>query len=310
MARVIALGEVLIDFTPNGTSDRGRLLYECNPGGAPANMLSCLTQFGHDCAMIGCVGADAFGEEIVRAIAGAGIDCRYVSHSRTAPTTLAVVSLNALGDRSFSFYRDNCADVSIEPDAITEDMLAGVSLVHVGSLSLTHEPVRSATHRLLSMAKARGVLVSYDPNYRPLLWKNADEARNQMKSLLPMADIVKVSDEEAVFLTGYSDLDTAAKRLLSENANIRVLFVTRGAEGSSYYLPSGESGLAAGLSGAKIVDTTGAGDYFFGGAVSRLLEEDCSVPFAAQAAEEACARGNECGYRVAQARGALGVKIR
>ncbi len=310
MAKVIALGEVLIDFTPAGRSERGRLLYECNPGGAPANMLSCLAQFGHDCRMIGCVGADAFGREIEAAIAGAGVDCRYLMKSSAAPTTLAVVSLNADGDRSFSFYRDNCADVSIAPEDITEEMLDGAELVHVGSLSLTHEPVRSATMKLLALAAEKGIPVSYDPNYRPLLWKSADEARGGMKSILPLADIVKVSDEEAVFLTGIEDLDKAARKLMEENENIRVLFLTRGAQGSSYYLPGGESGAVPGLAGAQIVDTTGAGDYFFGGAVSRLLEEKNISAFTVQAAEEACVRGNECGYKVAQVRGALGVKIR
>lgn len=310
MAKVIALGEVLIDFTPAGRSERGRMLYECNPGGAPANMLSCLAQFGHECLMVGCVGEDAFGEEIIRAIAGAAVDCRYMMKSQTAPTTLAVVSLNAEGDRSFSFYRDHCADVSIAPENIKEEMLDGVSLVHVGSLSLTHEPVRSATMKLLTLAKEKNIPVSYDPNYRPLLWKTGEEARKGMKSLMPLADIVKVSDEEAVFLTGRENLDEAAKQLLRAYGNIRVLFLTRGAEGSSYYLPTGERGMIPGLSGAQIVDTTGAGDYFFGGAVSRLLEEDFGRAFSAEAAEQACQRGNECGYRVAQVRGALGVKIR
>ena len=310
MAKVIALGEVLIDFTPAGRSDRGRMLYECNPGGAPANMLSCLSQFGHECMMIGCVGADAFGEEIIRAIAGADVDCRYMLKSKTAPTTLAVVSLSADGDRSFSFYRDHCADVSISPEDISEEMLDGVSLVHVGSLSLTHEPVRSATMKLLELAQAKKIPISYDPNYRPLLWKNEEEARAGMKSLMPLADIVKVSDEEAVFLTGAENLDEAAEQLIRAYDNIRVLFLTRGAQGSSYYLPAGERGMIPGLSGAQIVDTTGAGDYFFGGAVSRLLEEAAGQTFSAQAAKEACERGNECGYKVAQVRGALGVKIR
>ncbi len=310
MARVIALGEVLIDFTPAGLSDRGRLLYECNPGGAPANMLSCLAQFGHDCRMIGCVGKDAFGEEIVRAIADAGVDCRYMMRSPAAPTTLAVVSLNAAGERSFSFYRENCADVSIAPEHITEEMLEGVSLVHVGSLSLTHEPVRSATFRLLEMAKARGIAVSYDPNYRPLLWKNAEQAREGMASILPLADIVKVSDEEAVFLTGIENPFEAAQALMKAHSNLSILFMTCGAQGSAYYLPTGEQGQASGFSGAQIVDTTGAGDYFFGGAVSRLLEEKTAMSFTAKAAKEACMRGNECGYWVAQVRGALGVKIR
>jgi len=310
MAKVVALGEVLIDFTPYGTSDRGRHLYECNPGGAPANMLSCLVQFGHECRMIGCVGKDAFGDEIEQAIAGAGVDCRFLARSATAPTTLAVVSLNAEGDRSFSFYRDNCADVSISPDDITAEMLEGVDLVHVGSLSLTHEPVRSATEKLLSMAKERGIAVSYDPNYRPLLWKSPDQAKEGMKSILPEADVVKVSDEEAVFLTGIEDLDAAAQSILSNHPNICVLFLTRGAESSSYYLPSGEKGSVPGLRGEQIVDTTGAGDYFFGGAVSRLLETDFVHEITADAAREACERGNLCGYRVAQVRGALGVKIR
>lgn len=307
MARVVAFGEVLIDFTPNGKSDRGRLLYECNPGGAPANMLSCLSQFGHSCAMIGCVGEDAFGNEIAAAIEGAGVDCRFLMRSKTAPTTLAVVSLDAQGDRSFSFYRDHCADVSIAPEDITAEMLEDADLLHVGSLSLTHEPVRSATYRLISMAQEKEIMISYDPNYRPLLWKSEEQAREEMKKPLAMANLVKVSDEEAVLLTGCDDLDEAAERMLKEHANIRVLFITRGAQGSSYYLPTGEKGIVPGLSGAQIVDTTGAGDYFFGGALSRLLEEGALDE---DAAREACARGNECGYRVAQVRGALGVKIR
>lgn len=307
MARVVAFGEVLIDFTPNGKSDRGRLLYECNPGGAPVNMLSCLSQFGYDCAMIGCVGEDAFGNEIVNAIQGAGVDCRFMMRSKTAPTTLAVVSLNAEGDRSFSFYRDHCADVSIAPENISEEMLAGADLLHVGSLSLTHEPVKSATNRLLQMAKEKGIMISYDPNYRPLLWKSEAQACEEMKKPLADADLVKVSDEEAVLLTGCSDLDEAAEKILAEHNNIRVLFITRGAEGSSYYLPSGAKGIVSSLSGAQIVDTTGAGDYFFGGALSRLLEDRS---FSEEAARQACERGNECGYRVAQVRGALGVKIR
>lgn len=309
MSKVIALGEALIDFTPNGASERGRTLYECNPGGAPANMLSCLVQFGHECCMVACVGADAFGDELIRSMTRAGIDCRYVEQTKTAPTTLAVVSLDASGDRSFSFYRDTCADVSIEPERIVEEMLEDVALVHVGSLSLTHEPVRSATRKLIEMAKAQGIAVSYDPNYRPLLWKSEEEARRQMRSLLPLADIVKVADEEAVFLTGEADPDAAARKIMAENANIRVLFMTRGAEGSAYYLPGGECGAAPGLSGAQIVDTTGAGDYFFGGALARLLDEQTEV-VSKKTAEEACVRGNECGYRVAQVRGALGVKIR
>lgn len=309
MAKVTSLGEVLIDFTPNGKSERGRLLYECNPGGAPANMLSCLSQFGHDCSMIACVGADAFGDEIVNALEGAGVNCKHVLRSADAPTTLAVVSLNAQGDRSFSFYRDNCADISIRPEDITEEMLEGVELLHVGSLSLTHEPVRSATFHLVEMARKKNIPISYDPNDRPLLWKNREEAPRQMKALLPVSDIVKMSDEEAVFLTGIEDIEAAAEKILKENASIRVLFVTCGAEGSEWFLPDGEKGKEAGLSGAKIVDTTGAGDYFFAGALSRLLEE-VQGSVSQKAAEEALRRGNECGYRVAQARGALGVKIR
>lgn len=310
MARVAALGEVLIDFTPCGKSERGRMIYECNPGGAPANMLSCLAQFRHDCRMIGCVGQDAYGDVIVRAIEEAGVDCRYLFRSQTAPTTLAVVSLDEEGDRNFSFYRDCCADISIGPESITEEMLDGTALVHVGSLSLTHEPIRSATFRLIAMAKERGVAVSYDPNYRPLLWESAEQARDAMKSLMPFADIVKVSDEEARFLTGLNRLDEAARKLLTDYPDIQALFLTCGAEGSEYYLPDGTCGRVRGLSGAKIVDTTGAGDYFFAGALSGLLGPDGVGPIDAAAAYEACVRGNECGYRVAQVRGALGVRIR
>lgn len=310
MANVIALGEALIDFTPSGRSDRGRLQYECNPGGAPANMLSCLTQFGHVCRMIACVGQDAFGDEIVSAMEGADIDCRYVERSAVLPTTLAVVSLNQQGDRSFSFYRDNCADVSIRPESVTAEMLEDMGLAHVGSVSMTHEPVRSATRRLAELARERGVPVSYDPNYRPLLWSGAEAAREQIVSLLPLADFVKVSDEEAVLIAGCQDPAEAARQIVADYPNIRALFLTLGAEGSRWYLQGGESGYAEPVRGADIVDTTGAGDYFFAGALSRLLESGLHNELTAEIMTEACARGNECGYRVAQVRGALGVKIR
>lgn len=308
LAKVVALGELLIDFTPSGKSERGRPVYECNPGGAPANMLCCLGQFGHECAMIACVGEDAFGAEIVDALETSGIDCRYVKRSHTAPTTLAVVSLDAQGDRSFSFYRENCADVSVAPQDITAQMLSGVSLVHVGSLSLTHEPVRSATKTLLAMAKEAGVAISYDPNYRAMLWKSEEQAREQMRSILPLADVVKVSEEEVTFLTGLDDIDQGAHAILDAHANIRVLFVTCGAQGSAYYTREG-CGRQPSFSGEPIIDTTGAGDYFFGGALSQLLEEGLDQPIGVKCAQRACERGNLCGYRVALVRGALGVKV-
>ncbi|MDL2318112.1 carbohydrate kinase [Eubacteriales bacterium OttesenSCG-928-A19] len=312
MARVLALGEVLIDFTPSGASDRGRTLYECNPGGAPANMLGCLTQFGHTCELIACVGDDAFGREIEGALARAGIGLDYLKRTSDAPTTLAVVSLTPDGDRSFTFYRDHCADILVSPEDITSAMLEGAALVHVGSLSLTHEPARTATMRLLALARVAGVPVSYDPNLRPPLWKDMTAAREALCSVLPHVDILKLSEEEALFLageeTGDGGADGAARHLLDAHPNLRAAFVTMGPEGSAYYLPSGESGHVPACRGERVVDTTGAGDYFFAGALSRVLEAGINV-LDADIAREACERGNRCGYRVALVRGALGVRV-
>lgn len=308
MAKVLALGELLIDFTPNGESERGRRIYECNPGGAPANVLSCLTQFGHTCEMIGCVGEDAFGREIERALKSAGIGCQYIKRTKDAPTTLAVVSLDADGDRSFSFYRDHCADTLLAPEDIVADMLEQATLVHVGSLSLTHEPARSATMHLLQLAREAGVAISYDPNFRAPLWKSADVAREALLSIVCYADILKLSEDEALLLSEKTSIAEAASHLIARYPNLRVMFVTMGAAGGAYYLPNGTTEFLPACTGLPIVDTTGAGDYFFAGALSRLMEDKLTEVDAA-AAREACGRGNICGYRVALQRGALGVRV-
>jgi len=309
MARILALGEVLIDFTPCGKSDAGKLLFECNPGGAPANMLSCLTQFGHTCDMVGCVGDDTLGGEIAAALTAAGIGTRYLKRSSTVPTTLAMVTLSEQGERGFAFYRDHGADLQISPADLPVGLLTEVDLVHVGALSLAGEPARSATLALLLLAQEAGVPISYDPNYRAPLFSNEATARQLMRIPLDCADIVKMSEEEAVFLTEEADAERAAFKLMTDYPAIAALMITYGAKGSAFYLPSGESGMVAPCTGATVVDTTGAGDYFMGGALAKLLGRGLLRHPTAELLRAACEQGNYCGYAVVQVRGALGVKI-
>ena len=269
MIDVTALGELLIDFTPAGRSQQGNPLFEQNPGGAPANVLAAVTRLGKKAALISAVGSDQFGRALTEVIEGLGIDPSGIQVKEDAFTTLAFVHLNAAGDRSFSFARKPGADTRLSFEEIDLTMIDEASVFHFGTLSLTDDPVRTATKKCVEYAKEHGKLITFDPNLRLPLWETTEAAKEQILWGLAHADVVKISDEEVEFLWGITDEKEAAKKLLDE-FGIRLAMITMGPKGA--YLANQNGAAYAKCPEVKPIDTTGAGDIFGGSAVSRLLK--------------------------------------
>lgn len=263
------LGELLIDFTQAGESEAGMRLFEQNPGGAVANVAAAAARLGHRTAFIGKVGNDMHGRFLAQVLDETGIDCRGLVFSDEAFTTLAFVALDEKGERSFSFARKPGADTCLRPEELNRELLQSSRILHVGSLSLTAEPARSATLAAIRQAKAAGALISYDPNYRASLWENKDQAREQMRSLLSMVDIMKLSDNETALLTDCSCPRQAALALNSRG--IPCVAVTLVAAGALVCV-GGKTEIVSGFPVPAVRDTTGAGDAFWGGFLSRFLE--------------------------------------
>ena len=228
----VALGELLVDFTQNGLSEQGNLLFEANPGGAPANVLAMLRKLGRRCAFLGKVGRDSFGDMLARTLEEAGIELRGLRRDAEIPTTLAVVHTLPGGDRDFSFYRKPGADLLLRADELDTELLQSCRVFHFGTLSLTDEPCRSATEEALRLAKEAGALISFDPNLRPPLWRSLDEARAAIEWGLARCEVLKIADNELEFMTGERDFDRGAAILKERFPNIRLLNVTAGAAGS------------------------------------------------------------------------------
>ena len=268
MAEVVALGELLIDFAPVSTDGEGYPTLKANPGGAPANFLAALNACGVSTALLGKVGEDAFGDLLVATLERAGISTRGIVRDGEVFTTLAFVTLDADGDRAFSFARKPGADTCLRPEEADRELIREAKVFHFGTLSLTDDPARSTTRECVAFAKAAGKLISFDPNLRPPLWKSMEDARAEMLWGLSVADVVKISDDEAQFLFGLSPEDSAAHILRSFGCSL--VFVTCGAEGCVFANPMA-SGRVPALAGVKCVDTTGAGDIFGGSAMAKLL---------------------------------------
>ena len=268
---VVALGELLIDFTVNGISPQGNPLLEANPGGAPCNVLAMLRKLGRSCAFVGKVGDDLFGRQLRDVALDAGIDMRHLIVDSDAHTTLAFVQTFENGDRDFSFYRDPGADMLLTADEVPEDTIAGSRIFHFGTLSMTHPGVRAATKKAVTCAKMAGSIVSFDPNLRPPLWSSLEEAKEQIAWGLGRCEILKIADNELEFMTGQSDFDRGAAILQEKYPNIRILNVTAGADGSySYYRDKRVYVPAFDLGGT--IETTGAGDTFCACVLDFVLE--------------------------------------
>ena len=269
---VVALGELLIDFTQNGVSDQGNPLFEACPGGAPCNVLAMLKKLGKSCAFIGKVGDDIFGRSLRDTVASIGIDTGSLLTDRSVNTTLAFVQTFENGDRDFSFYRNPGADMMLTPDEIPADLLRRAEIFHFGTLSMTHDTVREATKKAVATAKENGALISFDPNLRPPLWSSLDAAREQIEWGLSQCDILKIADNEIEFLSGSADFDEGAAYLKKNFPNIRLINITAGPDGSySYY--ADQRVYVPGFRLGGTIETTGAGDTFCACILACVLEK-------------------------------------
>ena len=269
MMDVVALGELLIDFTNVSADAEGYPTMAAHPGGAPANFLAALSKFGAKAALLGKVGSDTFGKLLVGTLQKAGIETRGLVMAQDVFTTLAFVTLDETGNREFAFARKPGADTRLSFEEINLSLIDEARVFHFGTLSLTDEPARSATCRAVAYAKEKGKLVTYDPNLRKPLWRDLEEAKRQLLWGLGQADVVKISDEEVEFLFGLG-VEEGAKHIL-DNYGVKLVFVTCGPDGC-FFRNRKASGHVPSLAGIRVVDTTGAGDIFGGSAVWKLLQ--------------------------------------
>ena len=269
---VVALGELLIDFTKNGTSEQGNNLFEACPGGAPCNVLAMLRKLGKSCAFVGKVGNDMFGKLLKEVITDAGINADALVMDDKIPTTLAFVQTFANGDRDFSFYRKPGADMMLTADELPEETIANARIFHFGTLSMTNEGVRAATIKAVGLAKEGGALISFDPNLRPPLWEDLEEAKRQIAWGLSQCDILKIADNELEFMTGETDFYKGAAILHQKYPNIKVLNVTAGADGSYSFYGEEEPVFVPSFKLGGTIETTGAGDTFCASVLNFVLE--------------------------------------
>ena len=271
MYDVTALGELLIDFAPKSVDAAGYPTLAANPGGAPGNFLAALNKYGCSTAMIGKVGEDMFGHLLLNTLKEAGIETRGVVVDPTQFTTLAFVSLDESGNRDFSFARKPGADTCLNAAEIEPDLIEDTRVFHFGTLSLTNDPARDATHKAVAMARAAGRLVSVDPNLRKPLWPTEDAAKEAIEWSLRQANIVKISDEEIEFLWGLTP-EQGARKLLDEYG-VSLVYATLGPKGC--HAANKQAAVTVGSPrGMNVIDTTGAGDIFGGSAMSRFLKLD------------------------------------
>ena len=259
---VVALGELLIDFTENGKSEQGNPLFEANPGGAPCNLLAMLSKLGDSTAFIGKVGNDSFGKQLKNTLEEVGIDATHLYMDEEVHTTLALVHTLADGDRDFSFYRNPGADMMLTEEEIPEELIQNSKIFHFGTLSMTHEGVRRATKKALDIAKKAGCMISFDPNLRPPLWDSLETAKEQVLYGLAYCDVLKISDNEIQWLTGEEDYTDGVNWIL-ERFQIPLILVSMGKEGSRAYYKGSMVEVAPFLQ-KNTIETTGAGDTFGG----------------------------------------------
>lgn len=286
MFDVVALGELLIDFTQNGLSQQGNGLFEANPGGAPCNVLAMLTKLGKKTAFIGKVGDDFFGRMLAETINEVGIDNRNLMFDDKIHTTLALVHTFSDGDRDFSFYRNPGADMMLREEEVDMDLVKDTKIFHFGTLSMTDEGVRAATMAAVLEAKKNGAMISFDPNLRPPLWESLDDAKEQVRWGLGQCDILKISDNEIQWLTGEESYTKGVEKIRKE-FSIPLILVSMGRDGSRAYYQKeqqeGEKGIIVEVKPfiqEHTIETTGAGDTFCACVLNYVLEhglEDLSV---------------------------------
>ena len=301
---VVALGELLIDFTQNGTSEQGNNLFEACPGGAPCNVLAMLRKLGKSCAFVGKVGNDMFGKLLKEVITDAGINADALVMDDKIPTTLAFVQTFANGDRDFSFYRKPGADMMLTADELPLDTIANARIFHFGTLSMTHEGVRKATEKAVATAKEGGALISFDPNLRPPLWEDLEDAKEAIAWGLGQCDILKIADNELEFMTGETDFCKGAAILHQKYPNIKILNVTAGADGSYSFYGEEAPVFVPSCKLGGVIETTGAGDTFCASVLNFVLENGVAM-LTEQDRENMLKFANTAAYIVTTRKGAI-----
>ncbi len=268
---VLALGELLIDFTENAQSSQGNPMFEANPGGAPCNVLAMLNKLGKKTAFMGKVGKDQFGVMLRQVLdeLGIGTECLYVDEE--VRTTLAFVHTAEDGDRDFAFYRNPGADMMLDVSEVREEMIKDTEIFHFGTLSMTHEGVREATKKGLRIAKDNGIIISFDPNLRPPLWKSLEDAKEQILYGMERCDILKISDDEVLFVSGCDTVEEGAQWIRERYGSIRLMLTTLGKEGSVAYYGDCKVEVKPFLN-PDTIETTGAGDTFCACILNYVLE--------------------------------------
>lgn len=266
---VIALGELLIDFTMHGESEQGNNLFEACPGGAPCNVLAMLNKLGKKTAFLGKVGQDQFGTLLKATLDDVGIDTSSLYMDQEVNTTLAFVHTFPDGDREFSFYRNPGADMMLTVDEVDEEFVKKAKIFHFGTLSMTHDGVREATKKALKIAKDNGLVITFDPNLRPPLWSSLELAKEQMEYGFAYCDVLKISDNEIQFISGKEDYDEGI-RYLQGKYQIPLILLTMGKDGSRAYYKDMRVEVAGRV--VKAIETTGAGDTFCGSSINYVLE--------------------------------------
>ncbi len=287
---ITTFGEILIDLTQDAVDGNGVVHFAANPGGAPANVAVVASRLGAVSGFVGCIGKDNFGDILRKTLVDNNVDISGLQVTSDATTTLAVVMVDGKGERSFSFCRNPGADTIIDGNRAME-AVRGSGIVHFGSVSLAAENCRSTIIDVVRHARESGSLISYDPNYRPTLWKSEADAEKWMRAVLPLCDLVKISEEETLLITGKQGCEEAAQTLIE--SGVRLVLVTLGGNGA-YWRYGNLSGYVPGFK-VKVADTNGAGDTFFGAFLSRIAarggidgltadEINCYVKFANKAA--------------------------
>lgn len=267
MAKIMALGELLVDFTPAGDSQANNPLFEFNPGGSVANFSVAVAKNELESIFVGQVGNDMFGKMLKECLESYGVNTDNLTLSDEYKTTLAFVRLFEDGDRDFSFYRKNGADTMYSTEQVKNEMFDGIDAFHFSSLSLVNETCKAATYKAIELAKANGAIITYDPNWRPSLWENAQQCKEEMYGGIKFCDILKLSEEELEYLCG-EDIQKAVDEIFS--LGVKIFVLTLGDKGSKIFTKQGSKELIGYK--VKAVDATGAGDTCFGTFVSRLMQ--------------------------------------
>jgi fructokinase len=267
---VTALGELLIDFTENGTSQQGNPMFEANPGGAPCNVLAMLAKLGHKTAFVGKVGQDYLGNMLKTKVSALGIDATCLYEDADIHTTLAFVHTFPDGDRDFSFYRNPGADMMLTEEEVDTSLMKQSRIFHFGTLSMTHDGVRKATKKAVQAAKEAGAIISFDPNIREPLWESLEDARIQVEYGMEQCDILKISDNEIQWFTGEEDFTAGIGKIRSQ-FDIPLILLSMGRDGSRAYYGEYMVEVPA-IIQTNTIETTGAGDTFGACVLHYVLE--------------------------------------